>query len=315
MLIKDPPVQINSHLWMLGTNAFPLYLYQGERECTIFEGAVSAMGPVLDEQLRDLDVAHDMVRQVVVTHAHPDHVMAIPVFREMFPNVSVVASESAAKTLQIEKAVSFFCKMDGALTDWLIGSGQVAEASHQTPRTENQIAVDRMVCEGDSIEVDSIEVEGGVAFRVLETPGHSHCSLSFHEPSENVLIISDATGYYMPEQDYMWPGYLTHYGDYLHSIQRLAEIGAETLCLSHNAVIRGTEDVADYFRRAVAETQQYHQHIVAKARSGASVREIAEELGADIHARTGQLSLGFFQKNCALLVKQSLQHEGIETDA
>ena len=75
-----------------------------------------------------LGVARDTVRQVVVTHAHPDHVMAIPVFREMFPNVSVVASESAAKTLQIEKAVSFFCKMDGALTDWLIGSGLMAEA-------------------------------------------------------------------------------------------------------------------------------------------------------------------------------------------
>ena len=101
----------------------------------------------------------------------------------------------------------------------------------------------------------------------------------------------------------MWPGYLTSYGDYLHSIERLAEIGAETLCLSHNAVIRGAEDVAAYFRRAVAETEQYHQHIVAKAKAGASVQEIAEELGADIYERTRQLSLDFFQKNCALLVK------------
>ncbi len=197
MLIKDPPVQITSRLWMLGTNAFPLYLYQGEQESTIFEGAISAMGPVLDQQLQTLSVASDMVRQVVVTHAHPDHVMAIPVFREMFPNVQVVASESAAKTLQIEKAVSFFCKMDGALTDWLIGSGRMTESGRQAPRAESQIAVDRTLREGDQIDVDQ-----GVSFRVLETPGHSHCSLSFHEPEENVLIISDATGYYMPDQDY-----------------------------------------------------------------------------------------------------------------
>ena len=310
MLVKDPPVQITSRLWMLGTNAFPLYLYQGAQEGTIFEGSVSAMGPILDEQLQTLGVARNMVRQVVVTHAHPDHVMAIPVFREMFPGVSVIASESAAKTLQIEKAVSFFCKTDGALTDWLIGSGLMAEASRRAPRTENQIAVDRTVREGDKIEVDQ-----GVAFRVLETPGHSHCSLSFHEPAENVLIISDATGYYMPDQDFMWPGYLTSYRDYLHSIERLAEIGAETLCLSHNAVIRGAEDVAAYFRRAVAETEQYHERIVVKAKSGASVPEIAAELGSDIFDRTGQLSLDFFSKNCALLVKQSLQHEGIGIDS
>ncbi len=310
MLIKDPPVQITDRLWMLGTNAFPLYLYQDVQGCTIFEGVVSAMGPVLDEQLGSLGIAHDTIKQVVVTHAHPDHVMAIPVFREMFPNVSVVASEPAAKTLQIEKAVSFFCKMDDALTDWLIRSEVITEADRTSPRVERQIAIDRIVRDGDSIEVSQ-----GVSFRVLETPGHSHCSLSFHEPAENVLIISDATGYFMPELDFMWPGYLTSYGDYLRSIERLAEIGAETLCLSHNAVIRGVEDVATYFRQAVAATEQYHQQIVAKAESGTSVREIAKELGADVYEKTGQLSRGFFQKNCELLVKNSLRHEGIEIES
>ncbi len=72
------------------------------------------MGPILCRAAgQALGIARDFVRQVIVTHAHPDHVMAIPVFREMFPEVSVIASAPAAKTLQIEKAVSFFCKMDG----------------------------------------------------------------------------------------------------------------------------------------------------------------------------------------------------------
>ena len=38
MLIKDPPVAVTPHLLMLGTNEYPLYLYKGEREGTIFEG-------------------------------------------------------------------------------------------------------------------------------------------------------------------------------------------------------------------------------------------------------------------------------------
>ncbi len=306
MLIKDPPVRLTNRLWMLGTNAFPLYLYQGEREGTIFEGAVSAMGPVLDGQLRSLGVAHDTVRQVVVTHAHPDHVMAIPVFRQMFPHMQVLASEPAAQTLLNEKAVSFFCKMDGALTDWLIGSGVIVESSRQAPRAEKQIVVDRTLREGDQIDVDQ-----GVSFRVLATPGHSLCSLSFHEPEQNVLIISDATGFYIPDQDFMWPLYLTGLSDYLQSIERLAGIGAETLCLSHNAVIRGADDVAAYFRAAIAETERYHEQIVTKAKAGRSVQEISAELGADVFERTGQLTLDFFCKNCALLAKHSLQHEGL----
>ena len=52
-----------------------------------------------------------------------------------------------------------------------------------------------------------------------------------------------------------------------------------------------------------------------KAKSGASVQMIAEELGADVFERTGQLSLDFFHKNCAVLVKNSLRHEGIECEA
>ncbi len=80
-------------------------------------------------------------------------------------------------------------------------------------------------------------------------------------------------------------------------------------------MIRGAEDVAAYFRRAVAETEQYHQQIVTKAKAGASVQEIAEELGADIYDRTRQLTLDFFHKNCALLVKHSLKHEGMGIDA
>ncbi len=309
MLIKDPPVQVTDRLWMLGSNPFPLYLYRGEAEqgMTIFEGGVSAMGPVLDEQLRGLGVASDQVRQIVVTHAHPDHVMAVPVFRRMFPNVKVVASEPAAKTLQIEKAVAFFGKMDGALTNWLVARGVIAEDGATNAPVGGPIAVDRTVREGDRVDVGQ-----GVAFEVLETPGHSVCSLSFYEPQAGLLIISDATGYFLPEQDYMWPGYLANYSDYVHSMERLADKGAETLCLSHNCVIRGAVDVSAYFQRALAQTRQYHENIVAKAKAGASVQAIAEELGADVYERTGQLSLDFFHKNCALLVKNSLQHEAME---
>jgi glyoxylase-like metal-dependent hydrolase (beta-lactamase superfamily II) len=252
-------------------------------------------------------VANDFVKQVIVTHAHPDHVMAVPVFRQMFPEVSVLASAPAAKTLSIEKAVAFFRKMDAAFNDVFASAGSDAGQAVSPSSEESQIAIDRVVGEGDLIEVSE-----GVSFRVLETPGHSDCSLSFHEPNSNVLLISDATGYYLPDEDLLWPNYFTGYGAYVKSIERLAGIGAEILCLSHNAVIRGADDVADYFHNALAATEEYHQHILAKAKTGKSVREIAGPLGAAVYEKTGHLTVDFFQKNCALLVRNSLEHEGIE---
>jgi hypothetical protein len=115
----------------------------------------------------------------------------------------------------------------------------------------------------------------------------------------------------LPEQDCWWPNYFSDYAANVASMERLAALEAEVLCLSHNAAIRGTEAVAAYFRDALAATRAYHERIVAEARSGKSAQAIAESLGAEVYQQTQLLPLDFFQKNCGLLVKSSLRHAGI----
>jgi len=309
MLVKDPPVAITGKLWMLGTNAYPLFLVMGEQEGTIFEGGVGAMGPLLLEQMKRLGIPTGSVKQVVVTHAHPDHVMAVPLFRQAFPGIRVVASEIAAKTLAAEKALSFFCQVDGTLTSSLLKAGAITDEHRPQVLPEKQIGVDRVVKEGDTIPVGP-----GIGFTVLETPGHSDCSLSFHEPREGILIISDATGYYMPEHGGWWPNYFTGYAAYLRSMERLAALDAEVLCLSHNGVIQGVADIRSYFSGAISATQEYHGRIVSETKAGKPARQIAEELGSEVYQKTQLLPLDFFQKSCGLLVKQSLRHEGLSAD-
>ena len=307
MLIRETPAEVSPQVWMLGTAAYPVYLVRGEREGAIVEGGISALGPILDRQLHDLGVLPGYLRQLIVTHAHPDHVMAIPALRERFPGLAVVASAGAASTLGVEKAVAFFRQIDTALAEALVKAGRLAETS-PPPLAENRIAVDRVVRDGDVIAVDDR------TFTVLETPGHSDCSISLHDPAHGVLIISDASGYFMPSEDgthAWWPNYFSDYAAYVRSMERLATLDAEILCLSHNGVIRGRDDVRAYLAGAIDATRQYHQRIVAEAAAGKPVRQIAEELGAEIHAQAAVLPLDFFQKNCGLLVKQSLKQEGI----
>lgn len=306
MLVRNPPVEISDSWWMLGTNPYPLYLFRGQQGGTIIEGGTGAMGPVLREQLERLGMHGDVMKQVLITHAHPDHVLAVPLFRELFPGVRVTASAPAAKTLMTEKAVAFFCKVDDLLTSSLLKSGTITEQHRRAALATNQIPVDRVVREGEEIELDE-----GAVLQVFETPGHSDCSLSFYEPQQRVLLISDATGYYLPEPDYWWPNYFTDYGAYIRSLERMAALDAEVLCLSHNAVIRGAADVAAYFRGALAATQQYHQRIVDQARAGQAPGEIAAALGAEVYQRTQLMPPDFFVKNCSLLVKLSLKYAGI----
>lgn len=309
MLIKGPPVEITDNLLMLGTSEYPLFLFRGASEGTVFEGGTSTMGPLLGQQLEKLGITKEFVRQAIITHAHPDHVMAVPLFREMFPGITVIASEIAAKTLSSPKAMSFFRQVDDAFTASLKKAGLVSEEHCGQGPVEGEIAIDRTVKEGDTIAVDA-----EVSFEVLETPGHSDCSLSFHEPGARILIISDATGYYIPEHDWWWPNYFVGYDSYMRSMRRLSGLEAEIVCLSHNGVIKGAGDAKAYFEAAISATQAYHDRIVDEARQGKALREIAGQLGREVYEKTQLLPLEFFQKNCALMVKQSLQHAGLSVE-
>ena len=171
------------------------------------------------------------------------------------------------------------------------------------PQGDRRIGVDRVVREGDAIAIEDI------VWTVLETPGHSDCSISLHDSARQTLVISDATGYYMPDSNTWWPNYFTGYAAYLRSIERLAGLDAEVLCLSHNGAITGADDVRSYFAGAIAATRQYHERIVAESKSGKPSRQIAEELGAEIYQQAPLLPLEFFQKNCSQLIKQSLRYE------
>jgi glyoxylase-like metal-dependent hydrolase (beta-lactamase superfamily II) len=302
MLIKDPPVEIAEGVRMLGTNEYPVFLVSDGSEGAIFEGGVGAAGPLVKEQLARLDVCADTVKQVIITHAHPDHVMAVPAFRAMFGGVAVCASKAAAKTLGIEKAIGFFSKVDGILTEALIKAGSIKEEHRPEPLTEKQIAVDKILSDGDTVKV------GQRKFDVIATPGHSDCSLSFHESAARLLIISDATGYYVPECSYFWPNYFTDYGAYVESIRRLAALDGEILCLSHNAVVKGADAVKAYFEGALAATEAYHERIVADAAAGKAPEQISRQLGIQAHEKTQLLDVEFFQKNCDLMVKQSLKY-------
>ena len=302
MLIKNPPVEVAESVWMLGTNEYPVLLVINNNEAAIFEGGVGATGPIVKEQLAKLGIAANLVKQVIITHAHPDHVMAVPAFREMFPGIKVCASKTAAGTLSFEKAVGFFCKIDGMLTEALIKGGSIEERHRPEPMKEKQITVDQILNDGDTITV------GQLTFNVLATPGHSDCSLSFHEPASGLLIISDVTGFYIPESGYFWPNYFTGYGATLESVRKLAALDAEILFLSHNAIIKGKEDVKAFFEAAIEATESYHKRIMTELESGKAPEDIAKQLGIEVHEKTPMLNVEFFQKNCELLVKQSAKY-------
>jgi 2-aminobenzoylacetyl-CoA thioesterase len=304
MLIETPPARIADGLWMLGTHEYPVYLVVEDGEAMLVEGGSGPMGPLVCEQMDALVVRPERVGRIVILHAHPDHVMGVPALRAAMPGAKVLASAAAARMLSVEKAVAYFAEIDAAITAALIEGGLVGEAHRPPPLETPQIPVDGTLAEGDVLSA------GRFRFEVLETPGHSDCSLSLFEPAGKILFSSDAAGYHMRDFDYWWPNYFGDYRTYLDSIARLAGLGAETLCQGHHGAIVGAEDVRAFLDEAVRETEAYHRRILAELDAGKGVRPLAEELGAEVYEKSRILPLDFFQKNCNVLVKQSMRQAG-----
>ncbi|MFC1734631.1 MBL fold metallo-hydrolase [Candidatus Hydrogenedentota bacterium] len=304
MLIKNPPVEVTEDLMMLGTNEYPFFLFKGKDEGAIFEGGISSMAPILGEQLAELGINTDYITQLVITHAHPDHVMAVPAIRELIPGMSVLASAAAAKTVSIEKVMGFFGKADAGFNEAMFSRGAISEPS-EGMSSVGTIAVDRVLKEGDKV---------AGSFDVLEMRGHSECGLCFHNPDSGILIVSDTTGYYLPDDDNRWATYFDGYGATLESIQRLATLDAEALCLGHNVVIKGADDIKAYFDEALSAHEAYHARIIEELKAGKSKRDIAGQLGVEAYEMSRLQPVGFFQKTCGLLVSMSMQHEGMSED-
>jgi len=302
MLVNNPPVELTDSLVMLGTKEYPMYLAKRDGRSILFEGGIGPMGPVVAEQIASLGIDPASVATIVVPHAHPDHVMAVPMLRGLFPNAQVVASKIAAGVMGNEKAIAFFCKIDQALTGALLAMGSINESHKPQPLTEMNIPVDTVIGNGDTV---------GGGFDVIDTPGHSDCSLSFHDATAGVLVASDATPYYFIDADLYWPCYFTSYPAYVGSMRRLESLDAEVLCLGHNMAVTGTADIRAFFDAAIDATETYHRRIVEEIGGGRGAEELANQLGEEIFAKTQLLPVQFFQKNCALLVQQSIKHAGL----
>ena len=182
-----------------------------------------------------------------------------------------------------------------------VAAGTINESHTPEPLSVMKIPVDTVLGEGQTIG----------PFTAIETHGHSDCGLSFHDPSAGVLVVSDATPYYFVEAGIYWPCYFTSYRRYMGSMRRLESLDAEVLCLGHSTAVTGTADIRAFFDGAIAATEAYHTRIVEEIGSGRDPRELANQLGEEIYARTQLLPVDFFQKNCALLVQQSMKHAGL----
>lgn len=258
------PVVIAKGFYKLGTPSFPVYLSLGE-EGMIIEGGTGGVAAIIMEQIRALAVPAERIRYIMLTHTHTDHIGAVPHLKRRWPHLEIAASRVAAELLASGETMKEFRRMDRTLAEIMLAKGRIAGLP---PEVDDYVfEVDNIVGEGDVIDLGS-----GVTWSVHETPGHSPCHISLYNQSQGIVVVGDATGFYVPEKDVFWPNYFNSLEAYCDSIRKLAALPARIGALSHNGVVF---DVWRHLEKALAATEAYHKEMLAKLGDGEDAKKVS----------------------------------------
>lgn len=257
------PAALAPGVQVLDVPMFPLYLIRGERNAMI-DCAVLAKAGEIDEKLSAL-LAGESLAMVLLTHSHYDHAGACSWLQDRH-GFEIVASRRTREVLESEKAVAF---IDDLNQKFKALHGDRSPSRFTRPRNV------RAVAEGERIAL------GAERFlEVLETPGHTRCSLSFRLLPDNILFAGDAAGV-VEKSGKIKPLFLSSYGQYESSLRKLLALEADALALAHNAAIRGRERVRAFLASSLAETRRLKERIAAWLGESGDFAAIAERILAE----------------------------------
>jgi len=173
---------------------------------------------------------------IFITHAHYDHVGALPYFRKKWPGVRLCASETSAAILQKDTPRRVIRELSAVAAK---ESGSPVAFDYE----DDAMRADVILKDGDAVPL------GDLTVTVMETSGHTRDTISFFIPELKLLILNETPGVLLPDGG-MCPCYLTGYADTIMTIKKCRDVDYEYLSLPHRG-LACEADAAGFFERAL----------------------------------------------------------------
>ncbi len=198
-----------------------VFLIAGSEKTALYDCGMAYCGPYTVENIREklAELGRDTIDMIFLSHSHYDHMGALPYIKSAFPDAKVLASEKCASVFAHPGARDLIRHL-GETARELYDPGSNVDIRVDLPE------VDQILHDGDVISLGNEEM------RVLETKGHTDCSLTFAYEPAGVLFCCESVGL-IQSFDYINTPILKSFDDAMVSLDKCRSYGAKRVCLPH----------------------------------------------------------------------------------
>jgi glyoxylase-like metal-dependent hydrolase (beta-lactamase superfamily II) len=244
-----------------GSEALATYVVDADRPAVLDAGGANTVDRILDA-MAALDIAHEELASVLVTHLHLDHAGGAGHLAERCPNAEVVVHERGAAYLT-----------DPDRLDYLKESVSQAAGMEDPYGDPKLVPEDRVrtVSGGETLDLGDRELD------VYDAPGHApHHYVCFDE-GDGTLYAADAVGeLYRDRAIPSTPPPSFDLEANLETVERLRPLAPDRILYGHFGVGHGGTRLLDQY---AAELPEWVEQIAAaRERHGDDPAAIADDL-------------------------------------
>ena len=285
--------RIRENLWYLGREESGIYLLEGMTSSLIISGGMSYLAPVVLSQFRDFAIDETKIGKLLILHSHFDHVGLVPFFKRRYPDLEVYASSRAWEILQTAKGIETINAFSHLIAERMGFDGNLAGKDLQW----HDGITGKTVSEGAKIDL------GGTIVEIVETPGHSSCSVSAYAPEMAALFPSDGGG--IPYGETIIPSGNSNFTKYQQSLIKLNTFKVDILCADHYGFVTGKEAEC-YIARSIDAAAEMRALIEELFRRTGSIDATVDALVDDTYTRNPDYFLA--PEITAGIYRQTVRH-------
>lgn len=155
-------------------------LILGDKYTVLYDAGMAYCGDDTAKNIKDV-LGERKLDYILASHTHYDHIGGIPYIKAAFPEVEILGAEHGKYVFSRSGAHKVIKKL-GIVADRLYGNNNPEKI------ITDGMSIDETIADEDVLDI------GGERIHVIETKGHTDCSLSFYLEGNSLLLSSESTG-------------------------------------------------------------------------------------------------------------------------